>query len=191
MGGNSSKPQGAKSTPGDQKCDPGSEVRSFGAKVKAAVDEELGRRMMIQREVQMAVSIAKARDVIQIFGSAWAVLVGGLAGAKIAGRKVPTLAAVPVVVGGLVLGNIADMAYGNKLARVSKEAEYILDNERARLIPLKQAPVARFYSAEEKSKMFDAATSAGLLFPSSLFSRSFVPEGSEVSSKGGGPDRNF
>ena len=185
MGGRSSKPQGTKSTSGDQKCDPGSEVRSFGAKVKAAVDEELGRRMMIQREVQMAVNIAKARDTIQIFGTAWTVFVGGVASAKIAGRKVPPVAAVPVVVGGLVLGNIADLAYGNKLARVSKEAEHILDNERARLVPLKQAPVARFYSSEEKAQMFDPATSAGLLFPSSLFSRSFVPEGGEVTSEDG------
>ena len=168
--------------------DPRSEVKSFGAKVKAAVDEELGRRMMVQREVQMAVNIAKARDTIQIFGSAWAVFVSGVAGAKIAGKKVPPIAAVPFVVGGLMLGNMADMAYGNKLARVSKEAEHILDNERARLVPLKQAPVARFYSAEEKALMFDQATSAGLLFPSSLFSRSFVPEGSEVISKENGQD---
>ena len=66
--------------PSNKKCDPGSEVKSFGAKVKAAVDEELGRRMMVQREVQMAVNIAKARDTIQIFGSAWAVFVSGVAG---------------------------------------------------------------------------------------------------------------
>ena len=172
----------------NKKCDPRSEVKSFGAKVKAAVDEELGRRMMVQREVQMAVNIAKARDTIQIFGSVWAVFVSGVAGAKIAGKKVPPIAAVPVVVGGLMLGNMADMAYGNKLARVSKEAEHILDNERARLVPLKQAPLARFYSAEEKALMFDQATSAGLLFPSSLFSRSFVPEESEVLSKESGQD---
>lgn len=175
-------------TDSSKRCDPGSEVKSFGAKVKAAVDDELGRRMMVQREVQMAVNIAKARDTIQIFGSAWAFLVSGVAGAKIAGKTVPPIAAVPVVLGGLVLGNMADMAYGNKLARVSKEAEHILDNERARLVPMKQAPVARFYSAEEKALMFDQATSAGLLFPSSLFSRAFVPEGSELPSEGAGRD---
>lgn len=30
------------------------------------------------------------------------------------------------------------MAYGNKLARVNKEAQYLLENERARFVPLQQ-----------------------------------------------------
>jgi hypothetical protein len=46
------------------------------------VEEEIARRMMIQREVQMSVSIAKARDTIQIFGSAYATFVSGVALAK-------------------------------------------------------------------------------------------------------------
>lgn len=37
---------------------------------------------------------------------------------------------MPIVIGSLVLGNMADMAYGNKLARVTKEAEYIMEFER-------------------------------------------------------------
>lgn len=45
----------------------------------------------------------------------------------------------PVVIGALVLGNMADLAYGNKLNRVVKEAEYILDNERGRMVPFSQA----------------------------------------------------
>lgn len=85
------------------------------------------------------------------------------------------MAGVPVVVGGLVLGNIADMAYGNKLARVSKEAEHIIKHERARLVPMEQAPVSRFYGLDEKAAMFDGATAAGLVWPSKVFSRSFVP----------------
>ena len=95
--------------------------------------------------------------------------------AALSGRKVPPLAGVPVVVGGILLGNMADLAYGNKLVRVAKEAEHILENERARLVPMKQAPVRRFYSEEETAAMFDRATAAGLLWPSSAFSRSTVP----------------
>lgn len=136
------------------------------------VEEEIARRMMIQREVQMSVNIAKARDTLQIFGSAWTVFVGSVAAAKLAGRNVPHAVGVPVIVGGLLLGNIADMAYGNKLSRVAKEAEHIMDNERERLVPMKQAPVSRFYSEEEKAMMFDHATAAGLLWPSKVFSRS-------------------
>ena len=84
-------------------------------------------------------------------------------------------AGVPIIIGGLVLGNIADMAYGNKLSRVSKEAEHIIENERARLVPMKQAPVSRFYSEEEKAAMFDEATAAGLVWPSKYISRSVPP----------------
>lgn len=185
MGGRHSKH--SPTNAGTEECADGkNELKSFGQRVKDAVDEELGRRMMIQREVQMAVNIAKARDTIQIFGSAWAVLVAGVAGAKTAGRKIPPLAAVPVVVGGLVLGNMADMAYGNKLSRVSKEAEHILDNERARLVPLRQAPAARFYNADEKAVLYDTSTAAGLLWPSSLFSRSFLPQANAADKSEGG-----
>lgn len=140
------------------------------------VEEEIARRMMIQREVQMSVNIAKARDTIQIFGSAYATFVSAVALAKLAGKSVPPVAGVPIVIGGLVLGNIFDLAYGNKLARVSKEAEHIMEQERYRLVPMKQAPVARFYSEEEKEGMFDSATAVGGLWPSNMFSRSlFVP----------------
>jgi len=114
--------------------------------IRDRVEEEIARRMMIQREVQMAVNIAKARDTLQIFGSAWATFVGVATVAKLAGKNVPPTTGIPIVIGGLVLGNIADMAYGNKLAHVSKEAEHIIDNERVRLVPTKQAPASRFYT---------------------------------------------
>ena len=103
---------------------------------------------------QMAINIANARDTVQIFGSVWATFVAGVAIAKLSGRTVPPVAGVPIAIGGILLGNIADMAYGNKLARVSKEAEHILVKERARLVPMKQAPVSRFYTVDEKAAMF-------------------------------------
>ena len=160
MGGGQSKSNN------QEQIDPKKELRSFGDRIKGAVDEELSRRMMLQREVQMSVNIAKARDTIQIFGSAWGTLVAGAVGAKAAGRHVPPILGVPIVAGGLVLGNLADMAYGNKLVRVAKEAEHILEHERARLVPLKQAPVARFYTDVEKAALYDTSTAAGLLWPS-------------------------
>lgn len=150
-------------------------LKKVGEQVRKNVDDEVGRRLMIQREVQLAINVAKARDNIQIFGSAWALLVSGASIAKMAGKPVPPATAVPIVAGGLFLGNLFDMAYGNKLARVNREAEHILENERARLVPLKQAPMARFYTDDEKAGLFDAATPAGLLWPSSMFSRAFVP----------------
>ena len=158
-----------------------SETQIMGAKsstpslsFRDRVEEELVRRMMIQREVQMSISIAKARDTIQIFGSAYVTFLGGVTFAKLTGRNVPPVVGLPIVIGGVVLGNIFDLAYGNKLARVSKEAEYIMENERCRLVPMKQAPVSRFYSDEEKEGMFDAATAVGGMWPSCLFSRLFV-----------------
>ena len=150
--------------------------RTFFDKIKSNVEDEVARRSMLQREVQMAVNIAKARDNLQIFGTAWFALVGGATTAKAMGRQVPPIIAAPIVVGALVLGNIADMAYGNKLQRVNKEAEYILDFERGRFVPFKQAPFAKFYTEEEKASYFDPATAVGNLFPSSMVARSFTPK---------------
>lgn len=53
-------------------------------------------------------------------------------GLQIGGHKPPAALAAPILIGSLVLGNMADMAYGNKLVRVTKEAEHILDHERAK-----------------------------------------------------------
>lgn len=144
--------------------------------IKDSVEEEIYRKMMLQREVQMAVNIAKARDAIQIFGSLWLTLTTGVTVASFAKAPMPKLLGVPIVVGGVMLGNMADMAYGNKLARVNKEAEYILEHERARFVPFPQAPFARFYSAEERAILYDKASAVGELVPSRFLSRSFVPE---------------
>ena len=91
--------------------------------------------MMQQREINMALNIARARDMLQIYGSIYLAGVTGLSLAKLAGKPVPHLAGIPVVVGGILLGNMADMAYGNKMARVAKEAEYILEHEKPRKDP--------------------------------------------------------
>jgi len=137
MGGSSSKVEPSCEDT-KKKEDGKDEVNRFADRVRATIEDEIARKAMVQREVQLAVNIAKARDNIWIFGSAWTTLVTGAVGAKLAGRTVPPLVGVPVVVGALVLGNMADMAYGNKLNRVVKEAEYILENEKGRFVPFKQ-----------------------------------------------------
>lgn len=123
MGGTSSK---------DKRKD---EFESFTSRVKSGIEDEIAKRMMLQREIQMSINIARARDTLQVFGSAWLTLVTGVTAATIAKRPVPHLVYVPIVVGGLALGNMADMAYGNKLQRVTKEAEYILTHEKYRFVP--------------------------------------------------------
>jgi hypothetical protein len=140
--------------------------------IKANVQDEVSRRMMVHREVQMAVNIARARDTLWIFGSAWGALTTGVISARAMGTPVPTVAGVPIVIGAFVLGNMADMAYGNKLARVTKEAEYILEYERGRFVPFRQAPFSKFYTDDERASMYEPATAVGELFPNSLWARS-------------------
>ena len=57
----------------------------------------------------MAVNIAKARDQLQWYGGLYTLVVSGIAAAKVSGKPVPVFAAVPVVVGGFMLCNMADM----------------------------------------------------------------------------------
>lgn len=121
-----------------KKTDPSSKNKEFMDRVKESINDEIARRMMQQRELQLAVKIAQARDTIWYFGSAWAVLVSGASVAHVSGRKPPPVIGVPIVIGALVLGNLADMAYGTKMIRVVKEAEHILEHERGRLVPFKQ-----------------------------------------------------
>jgi len=52
-----------------------------------------------------------------------------------------------------------------------KEAEYIMDNERARFVPPKQAFFAYKYTDVEKSLLFDKSTAVGQLWPSSMWAR--------------------
>jgi hypothetical protein len=139
--------------------------------IKSNVEDELARRMMIRREINMAVNIAKARDTIWIFGSAWATLVVGAGTTKATGRNVPAILGAPVVIGVLVLGNMADMAYGSKLNRVVKEAEHILDHERGRFVPFNQASFHKFYTDKEKAEYYDQSTAVGDLFPNNIFAR--------------------
>ena len=53
--------------------------------------------------------------------------------------------------------------------RVAKEAEYILEHERGRLVPMKQAPFAKFYTEDERAALWGDSTAVGDLFPNSFY----------------------
>ena len=160
---------GSSSSKTSSSNDASSKPKSFVDNIKNNVQDEITKRMMIQREVQMAVNIARARDNIYIFGSVYLTFVTGLTTAKLLLKKpVPTIAGIPVVIGGVMLSNLIDMAYGNKLGRINKEAEYILNEERYRLVPMSQAPMSKYYTDYERSLFFDQATPVGDMFPYNL-----------------------
>lgn len=68
----------------------------------------------------------QARDSLQWYGGLYTGGVTVITAAKMAGKAVPHVAGIPLVVGGFMLANMADAAYGNKLMRVQREAEHII-----------------------------------------------------------------
>jgi hypothetical protein len=112
----------------------------------------------------LAVSIAKARDALQWYGGLYAGIFSIAVPAALAG-KAPKVVLAPALVGGFMLINMADMAYGNKLQRVVSEAEYIMENERERFVPPQELPFSKFYTEEEKAKVRDVPAT-GELWPS-------------------------
>jgi len=132
------------------------------------VEDAVLRRQALMREVQMSVGIAHARDTLVVFGTPYALFLTTVTARLALGKHVPGFAAVPAIVGGLVLGNVADMAYGNKMARVLGEAEAIMEHERHRLVPPKQAPFRRVYDGtpEAAHPWATQSTPVGRLWPS-------------------------
>eukprot|EP01134_Creolimax_fragrantissima_P007287 CFRG7287T1 len=126
---------------------------SFTSKVEDGVKDRLATQMALQREIQMSINIAQARDSLMWYGSLYAGFVASVAVGVMARQPVPKFAAIPIVVGGFALGNIYDIAYGNKLQRVVAEAEYMLHEERHRFVPMEQAIFYNKYTDEEKNKV--------------------------------------
>ena len=135
--------------------------------IETKLEDKMMRKAMMQREVEMSLNISRARDSLMWFGSLYTAFVGGATVSKAVGKPVPGIAAVPVVLGGFALANMADMAYGNKISRVVKEAEYIMENERGRFIPPKQAPFAKLYGKEDRALASDVGA-VGTYWPSFL-----------------------
>lgn len=65
------------------------------------------------------------------------------------------------------MANIADMAYGTKLIRVTREAEHIMDAEGERLVPPKQAFFYDKFKQEHRSA-YPEVTAVGTHWPQFL-----------------------
>lgn len=119
--------------------------------IENKIDNKINRRMMIQREIQMSVNIAQARDTLMWFGGLYSFYLISLSLAILTRRNIPKVVGIPGILGGFGLLNMYDLAYGSKLTRVVKEAEYIMDNERWRLIPPENSPFHKMYEDEINS----------------------------------------
>jgi hypothetical protein len=93
-----------------------------------AVKDRMATQLAMQREIQMAVAIAQARcdpdpshqmrwnlhatnvrqarDGLMWFGGLWTTIVTTVTVAKAAGKPVPAVAAIPIVMGGFMLTNM-------------------------------------------------------------------------------------
>jgi hypothetical protein len=137
--------------------------------IEQSIDRKINQRAMIQREIQMSVGLAQARDSLMWFGSLYSIFITGLSSAILLKKSVPKVVALPVVLGGFGLLNLYDFAYGSKITRVAKEAEFILDNERYRLIPPLNAPFSGLYEAERnENHPFVTSEAVGSYWPSFL-----------------------
>uniref|UniRef100_A0A0G4I3V5 Uncharacterized protein n=1 Tax=Chromera velia CCMP2878 TaxID=1169474 RepID=A0A0G4I3V5_9ALVE len=139
---------------------------SIFSRVEDAIEDKIAQKAMMQREVQMSVNIAKARDTLMWFGGLYTFFIGAATGAAAAGKGHPLMLA-PVILGGFGLSNLADMAYGTKLTRVVKEAEHILEHEKGRFVPMKQAMFDKYYGEEER-KFHKGVQAVGFYWPSFL-----------------------
>lgn len=100
---------------------------------------QLERQLMMQnalREQQMAVQIARGRDLFHWWASFYTIAsVGCFAGFI---KRKSGVALVPLVPLTFIIGYLYDMAYGSKMARIRGEAENILLTE-SYLIDLPQS----------------------------------------------------
>lgn len=128
------------------------------------------RQMALQREVQMSVGMAMARDQLQYFGAVWTGLatMGGVA--RIRTGKFPMPLGIPLTVIGILMVYTGDRAYGTKMTRIVKEAEYIMDHERYRFVPPRKAPFNHVYDDErqQSSDRLAASSRVGEWWPSPI-----------------------
>ncbi|XP_070563553.1 plasminogen receptor (KT)-like [Ptychodera flava] len=88
------------------------------------------RQLMMQnvmRERQMAMQIARARDLFYWWGSFYGVCLLGMTAGALKGKNPRLLA--PLVPLTFILGYQYDLSYGTKIARMKDEAESILKDE--------------------------------------------------------------
>eukprot|EP00947_MAST-08B_sp_MAST-8B-sp1_P000698 g698.t1 len=157
-----------------------STIKDTAKEAKNEVMREMMVRAAIQREIQMSISIAQTRDLMQWMGGVWSVVTTG-ALLKTVKTGSPGVVAVPAAVLTVALCYQYDLAYGNKMQRVAKEAEHIMLTENKRFVPPSAAP---FFFEYEKMKQemeatgeWDKNTRVGELYPSFLRDSLFSTEG--------------
>ena len=154
-----------------------STINNQATALEQSIDNKINRRMMIQREVQMSVNLAQSRDSLMWFSGLYSLYLLSLSVAILSRRNVPKVAGIPILIGGFGLLNMYDLAYGSKLSRVIKEAEYIMDNERWRLIPPNNSPLSSLYEEEDIIDPFIESRAVSTYWPTFLpFSRESKPK---------------
>jgi len=113
----------------------------------------LERQMAMQnemRERQMAMMIAKSRDMFHFFGAFYGIAAVGMISAAAKGKKT---AAAPLLPLTFVLAYQYDMAYGDKLTRMIEMGERIIDEEHSLLeLPHGMPTFASVEAARLKAK---------------------------------------
>ena len=117
-------------------------------KIEAAKTFQM-RQGDMMRQTQQAVQIAITRDQFQWGSGLYSFLVAVTLLATMKEKKFPKPLAVPLVLGGFVLTYLHDLGYGDKMIRIRKESEFILEHERHLLLPVKSMPARKFWEVEE------------------------------------------
>ena len=152
----------------------------MGSMISSAIDNkveevkaaqiEAGNR---QREAQIAVAIAQARDTLQFYATMYGCLVTGAGVQLLKTGKVPIMMAPPLFIGTFGITYLTDVAYGTKTRRVALEAAYILEHERELLAPPKNLPFAKFYDEEYEKNAASGVSRVGDQWPS--FVKAILP----------------
>ena len=82
----------------------------FFTSVESKIESKIAEKAKFAREVELSLNIAKARDSLMIFGGVWSTFVTGVTLGKLAGKPVPGVVGIPIVIGGIFLANMADLA---------------------------------------------------------------------------------
>eukprot|EP00924_Labyrinthula_sp_SR-Ha-C_P003213 snap_masked-scaffold_15-processed-gene-2.65-mRNA-1 protein AED:0.19 eAED:0.24 QI:0/-1/0/1/-1/1/1/0/154 len=109
------------------------------------------RTLAIQREAQLAVNRAWARDFFQFGSGIYSLILTGGILSRVRHGTVPVAIKAPLGLGAIILAYQYDMGYGNKMQRIVKEAEEMLEKEREIFIPPKQMPFYYIYEGEEQN----------------------------------------
>eukprot|EP00760_Papus_ankaliazontas_P015681 PhM_4_TR16662/c0_g3_i1/m.23589 len=135
---------------------------STSSRISDSMAEKQRHAALAQREMMLAVQLARLRDDLSWVCGFWAATSAlGIMGAMRTGKGV---LAFPMVPGSIMCAYMYDAAYGRKTARILEESENILRKERERFV-LPEGN--RIMSPEEYRKTFilTAAEEAARVVP--------------------------